>query len=267
VEPTWRVIGASVQGTSHEKVEMVCQDAHAYRILSDGVILAAVADGAGSADRSDQGAHCAVERALACIEAVLDGVSPEDDTGWEALLAEAFCQARNAIAQLAKAEGLAPRAFATTLTCAVVADKCLAVGQIGDGIAIAEDEDGNLFAASHPQHGEYANETYFLTMEEALKEVQVWIYDQPVTALVLMTDGLIRLAMNLAENKPHLPFFRPLLAFAAQVDDEQDAQEQLEAFLASERVCKRTDDDKTLVLVSRRSETEPGTAPDEDADA
>ena len=66
---------------------------------------------------------------------------------------------------------MVPRAYATTLTCAVATDGGLAVAQIGDGIVVARQEDGELFAAVQPQHGEYANETFFLTMTDALEKI------------------------------------------------------------------------------------------------
>jgi len=45
----WRVLAASVRGKSHEKVGQLCQDAHHWEKLPEGVLVAAVADGAGSA--------------------------------------------------------------------------------------------------------------------------------------------------------------------------------------------------------------------------
>ncbi len=251
MESMWRVIGASVQGTSHQKNDLPCQDAHSYRVLSGGVALVAVADGAGSADRSDEGAQCAVAGTIASIEAALAEGLPRDEAGWQVLLTEVFRQTCQAVAELAEAENISSRAFATTLTCAVVSDEWLAVGQIGDGVAVAKGEDGGLFAATQPQHGEYANETFFLTMDEPLQQIEIQVYPQPIQALAVMTDGLIRLAMNVTRNEPHHPFFQPLLAFAAQIEDEAEAQEQLMNFLASDRVCARTDDDKTLVLAVR----------------
>ncbi|MGH2523940.1 MAG: protein phosphatase 2C domain-containing protein, partial [Anaerolineales bacterium] len=139
------------------------------------------------------------------------------------------------------------------LTCVAASEAGLAVGQLGDGVAVAGLEPGELFIAAPPQRGEYANETYFLTQAEALQQVDVRYYPRPVRMVAAMTDGLTRLAVQMALNEPHLPFFQPLLAFAAGADDEAEAQSQLAAFLASERVCARTDDDKTLVLALRRS--------------
>jgi hypothetical protein len=90
-------------------------------------------------------------------------------------------------------------------------------------------------------------------MDDALQRLEVQVYP-PAQALAMISDGLIRLAMNLPENVPHSPFFQPLLAFAAAAKNEVEAQEQLAAFLASERVCARTDDDKTLVLAILREQ-------------
>lgn len=266
MEPSWHVIGASVQGTSHQTRGVPCQDAHACRVLPGGAILVAVADGAGTAERSDEGARCAVEGVIASLETALAEGPPKEDADWDALLVEGFHQARQAIAEFAEAERVSPRALATTLTCAVVSGEWLAVGQIGDGVVVARGEDGHLFAACEPQHGEYASETFFLTMEEALQQVEVRVYAQSIAALAVMTDGLVRLAMDLANSEPYLPFFQPLLAFAAQVEDKAAAQEQLEALLASERVNERTDDDKTLVLVARPQAPESRDVPDEDVD-
>jgi hypothetical protein len=175
-------------------------------------------------------------------------------------LADAFARARLAVLELAEADEALPRTFATTLTYAVVSDAVLAVGQIGDGVAVAQDEAGELFAASQPQRGEYANETFFLTAEAALDRLQVEVYPQRVPALALMTDGLIRLAFNLTTNTPHPPFFNPLLAFSARAQDLFQAETQLAAFMASDRVCARTDDDTTLILATRLAKDSHGDA-------
>ena len=56
-------------------------------------------------------------------------------------------------------------------------------------------------------------------------------------------------------QEPHTPFFTPLFRFAASVEEDDEkrdaAGEQLAAFLSSERVNARTDDDKSLVLAVR----------------
>jgi hypothetical protein len=66
----------------------------------------------------------------------------------------------------------------------------------------------------------------------------------------VLSDGLLRLALRLPSGEPYPPFFQPLFGFAAAALPEDQANEQLSAFLNSKRVCDRTDDDKTLVLAA-----------------
>lgn len=253
----WRLIGASVTGTSHAKSGLPCQDAHAYREVA-GCALLVVADGAGSAERSDAGAQCASQAALAALADALAAAGgwPADSKLWRDLFAAAYGAARARLEQLSTSAGLPDRAFATTLLCAALSDQGLAVAQLGDGIAAAFSPtadpqlSGDWFLAAEPQRGEYANETYFLSQSDALQNLEVRVYSEPVRALALMTDGLLRLVLG-GDHRPHVPFFQPLLTFGVEVDDEAHGSGLLADFLASERVCARTDDDKTVVLALR----------------
>ena len=252
----WRIIAASVPGTSHLEKAMPCQDAHAFRVLPGGELLAAVADGAGSAEHSRMGAQMAVEGALVRLAALCQPAPPEDEAGWQAAITGLFDEIHLKLADFASAAGAQPSAFATTLTCALVTGNWVVVGQIGDGTGVAEDADGALFLAARPQRGEYANEAYFLTLPDTARCTAVFAAPRPVRALALTTDGLLRLALKLPAYKPHPPFFQPLLAFAREAADETRAQAELADFLVSERVCARTDDDKTLLLAVRTDQTE-----------
>lgn len=240
-----------MRGSAHERMGQPCQDALAYWVTPGGAVLIFVADGAGTAERAEQGAQTAVREALEALDAGLAQGSPQDEAGWRALVEESFYQARQALEQLAAAESLPLKSFATTLACGVALDGWLVTGQVGDGAVIAGAEQGELFAAALPQRGEYANETYFLTLPDALERLEVQVSSQPIAALALLSDGLTRLALQLPAYKPHSPFFAPLLSFASRAQDQDRAEEQLAAFLVSERVCARTDDDKTLVLAVR----------------
>jgi serine/threonine protein phosphatase PrpC len=261
------VIGASVQGTSHVSGGVPCQDAHGVRQLPTGEWLIAVADGAGSASRSAEGSALAVEHALAALAVTIQATHPADEAAWRVVMAIGFGVARDAIVKHAEqanntgtaGEGvtlLTLRDFATTLTCAVLAPGMLCVGQLGDGFAVAMDAGGRLFTAARPQRGEYANEAYFITMEQAADLVEMQVIGADIAALAVSTDGLLRLALKLPSYEPHAPFFKPLFDFAlgAASDETAPATAQLTDFLNSPRVCARTDDDKTLVLAARDSD-------------
>jgi hypothetical protein len=167
---------------------------------------------------------------------------------FERIVREAFESAQQALSALAEREDLAVRSLATTLTCTISADGFFTVGQIGDGSVVVKTGQDELLAVTLPQRGEYANETFFLVQEDALEHLQIQVLHQPVQALAVLSDGLVRLALQLPANQPHGPFFKPLFSFAATSVDAVAAQQQLEAFLDSERVSARTDDDKSIVL-------------------
>jgi len=253
MENSWHVIGATMSGTSHQKMSLPCQDAQTTRLVDNRILLVALADGAGTAQRSQEGARQAVDRALLCLDANLALAEPEDEAGWEALIREAFCQARQGILELAAENGSPIKDYATTLICVVVSDGWLCAGQIGDGAAVAWDMQDEYFTLIQPQRGEYVNETNFLTMENAIDLLAVRIEAWQVRALSVMSDGLTRLALKFPSYEPHIPFFKPLFAFAAGIEDPDQAVRQLEAFLDSERLNARTDDDKSLVLAVRTS--------------
>jgi hypothetical protein len=255
----WIVVGAAVQGWAHEKLELPCQDALAYRALPGGILLAALADGAGSAERADLGASTAVAAALDTLAAGLELAAPEETGDWETLLRGAFAAARQALDWLAEEQAEPLREFATTLICAAAGSR-LIVAQLGDGAVVGRTSQGELFAATRPQRGEYANETLFLTGEGALEQVEVQVIETGVDALAVMSDGLTRLALKLPAGDPHSPFFEPLFSFLERESTAGDgavAETALANFLASERVNARTDDDKSLLLAVRKPPDSP----------
>lgn len=256
---SWRVVAASLAGTSHIANGLPCQDAHGWRELPGGLLIAAVADGAGSASRSDEGAALAVEAALEELAARLTADDahrgPEPDPGADpgmdpvpaAALRAAFAAAREALLARAAAEGFPARDLACTLALAVVDARALSAAQVGDGAVLARQADGSWQSLLAPQKGEYANEVLLLIAPEALERMSLAQVPAP-EALVLSTDGLIRLMLRMPGGEPHPAFLDPLVAFARQAAHVAPARLGLRSFLGSERVCSRTDDDKTLLI-------------------
>lgn len=247
----WRVVAASVRGTSHEKVGQLCQDAHHWQKLPEGVLVAAVADGAGSATLGKVGAIVAAQTAVETIslkEAMPR--SPDDEQGWQRLLFKALEAAKTAVEAEAVACGMTARDLATTLIIVVATPNFIAAVQVGDGVAVAGDEQGNLIPLTAPQRGEYINETIFLVSPNALDIAQVNLWRGTAANIAVLSDGLQMLALEMTEGKPHVPFFSPLFHFAKNVTDETEAKEQLVAFLRSPRITERTDDDLTLLLAT-----------------
>ncbi|MEC4817470.1 MAG: PP2C family serine/threonine-protein phosphatase [Scytonema sp. PMC 1069.18] len=249
--PHWRVVAASVCGTSHLKNQQLCQDAHHWQLLSDSVLITAVADGAGSASMGKVGAMVAVETAIENIsmkEVTRRTVKADDAV--RSLLLDAIVGARKAVEEEAVACEKQPVDLASTLIITIATPEMVAVAQIGDGVAVAKDTQGNLVALTIPERGEYVNETVFLTSPTALDAAQLRVWRQPIVNVGVLTDGLQMLAMNMAVGTPHQPFFSPLFEFAANAEDKTVAKEQLVRFLRSDKITQRTDDDLTLVIAA-----------------
>jgi hypothetical protein len=257
----WRVAHTSVIGTSHEKTGLPCQDAGCCRVVSDPegryVLLAAACDGAGSASRSLDGATLTTGRFLREFTEVtshsgLCGITKEFVEDW-------LSRVRSEIRDLADTHDLSPREFACTILGVVVGPDRAAFFQIGDGAIVvsnrAEPDDyGWIF---WPQHGEFANQTNFITQDNALEVLEFEIEERCVDEIAVFTDGIERLVLDLQEKTAHAPFFRPLFGWLAKTDPvgagkEIPPSEVLSRYLGSRQINDRTDDDKTLILASRR---------------
>lgn len=247
----WRVVAASVGGTSHLKTNQLCQDAHHWQLLPDNILVAAVADGAGSATDGKIGAMVATEAAVENIcSKQISRRSLLNDEEVRIILNEAILCAKQSVEDEAKSCDKQPQDLATTLIITIATPELVAVVQIGDGMAVAKDRIGNLLALTIPDHGEYINATTFLTSPNALNTAQMRLWREAIVNVGVLTDGLQMLALNMAVGAPHKPFFFPLFDFAANAEDKGEAKEQLVKFLRSERITQRTDDDLTLIIAA-----------------
>ena len=247
---TWRVVAASATGSSHVTTGEPCQD-ECWAFVEDtpgapSTLTVFVADGAGSALRGGDGAKIAIEAAAAFINTKFS--QPEfalsDDFAVQCVDA-----VRDRLFKQADRDGLSARDFACTFLGVVSSDQGTLVLQIGDG-GVVLDVGTGLQVAVEPMSGEYANMTHFVTDEDAIDVVVTKTYDQKATRVAAFTDGVQRLALNMASNTPHEPFFAPFFkTLATSTPEQRDALEtSLRAFLGSAAVNERTDDDKTLVL-------------------
>jgi hypothetical protein len=258
----WVIIGASVPGNRHQRLNVHCQDAHTHAILPGGVAVAAAADGLGSAALAEIASSLAVETAVdAVAESLADkladggGGYPQSAGGWLSILHGAFGQARARLEEVAAIQSCPLADLGTTLILVVAASGWLAVAHIGDGAVVALDTWGNLETVARPQNGQYINETFPLTLPDALEIAQYQVWQVEIQAVALLSDGLQRLALRLPSYDPHPPFFSPLFQQLSNLSSQEIADragQSLADFLASDRVTEHSDDDRTLVLIGRR---------------
>ena len=214
-------------------------------------LIAVACDGAGSASMGGEGAAIAARIFSNCAKAEIGrkGVHPDPDAIWEWIDI-----ARDRISAVAEQRDLTPRDFATTVVMAISDGSSTLALHIGDGAAIGRDaKSGEWRAICWPEHGEYASTTFFLT-DDGAPRARIVRHESPVDRLAVFTDGIERLALDFTTNLPHAPFFvgvsEPVAKSSAKGWDVT-LSAKLGAYLASDAINERTDDDKTLILAAR----------------
>ena len=247
----WLVVRASVQGTSHAKTGQPCQDSSSVgEEAPEGLFVAAIADGAGSADLSADGSRIAACAATQRLVRLLKlHTRPLYEGVLEEILQEAVHFARKTLEAEAVLQDTALREFATTLIVAICGPRITGAAQIGDGAMVTARDGEGLTLFSAPQRGEYANTTNFITSDNWQASLDITTRYGGVSRVAMFTDGIQSIALNTsAGNTPHAPFFAPLFRWTEKQEDENAAGRSLAAFLSSPRVRARADDDLTLLL-------------------
>ncbi len=238
------MLAATATGPSHRQRGEPNQDACGLASSLDRTLILVASDGAGSARCGGAGAEAAVNAALRFASALKP---PEREEGMLAALLGSLWAARSALEALASEQDAPLRDYACTLLLSFASNDWLGALQLGDGAVVGRTRDGALKRLTVPCHGPYAGETTFLTSADYLKTLSVCcLPSAEVDALALLTDGLEPVALQ--GDTPFAPFFEPLFAFAQR---DPDAARRLEAFLTSERLARRSHDDKTLLLAVR----------------
>ena len=256
----WRYAKASVPGTSHLRVGVPCQDhgevAPVPALGAAHALIAVASDGAGSAACADEGARASCAAFLEFSRLALGWVCRAeyltDGFGQEAL---ADLQVN--IVALAKGLNEPASAFACTLLGAIVTQDSAIFVQLGDGaIVFRVAQDGPWRLAVQMQRGEFVNETVFVTRYDAARYVQLVRVNEPIYEFALMTDGVELLAIKQPGAQPHAAFFEHVIAGLRKSSEPGEACTHgrwIQAFLESDAVNQRTDDDKTLILATRVS--------------
>ena len=250
----WKTLAKSVQGISHRRANIPCQDSCIASICHVGgeeILILAVSDGAGSAERSDVGSRIACESTLRIVLEDLkqrDGMSTvsfEQATRWYNLVL-------SDLEKQAVMCGVPLRQLACTLLVAVIGEAGGAFCQLGDGAIVVKlaNEFQHVF---WPQSGEYANTTNFITAGRFHNELMFEWRAGCIAEIAVFTDGLQSVALDYARRQAHEPFFLPLFQAIKNQANPENLEAPMQSFLESPNLAERTDDDLTLILATRNS--------------
>ena len=248
----WRVTRASAIGPAHQLAGVSKQDMGCVsRFRHDGqtYIAIAVADGASSAPKSEDGAKLAVDQA---VKSLKKSAGRQPPVSGEDAIARAIAHARDDIRITAKTTGNPLEAYHTTLLATLIGPTILAAGQTGDGGIVIQSKD-RPDAPSYavlPQHGENKGETRFITGAEHDWAPQVNTYQaDDIIGIAMFTDGLDPACIQSGQPLPG--FFVNLFDWHRRTNQESQRNRELTELVAGPQLRSVSRDDVTLVVVTR----------------
>lgn len=229
--------GFSLVGKSHISSKKCCQDAHKIMRMENGWIIAAVADGVGSAANSQVGSQIAVDTVVQfCNECM-----PYDYNiiSIKSMMMTAYSYAFKCIARIAEKENHPIASYDTTLSMVIYDGKRIIYGHSGDGAIIGLTTFGDYVEITKPQKG--VDGISVIPIRGGCAHWVINTYEEDLAAVMLMTDGmletlcpyLLRVEDN-KKNKVYVPlatYFCDPLGFSEGQESEKTTRKLIEDFL------------------------------------
>ena len=242
----WMVVSAAVQGLSHEGKGVPCQDA-VHHVQRDGVTVVALADGAGSARYAEPGAESVVHSICDLLGRSFDTFSAMESSTVAVALVRHL---HERLYPVAREFSTNIRELASTLAFVAVKRGRYLAGNLGDGVLGCE-RNGQLEVLCHPQRGEFINQTYFVTGQNAAEQLEIKKGgSEGITAFFLMSDGTAEAFYHRRSGV----LGRGLSQVSSWVEDYPAKQlaRQLQVNLR-DQVREQTDDDCSLAVLRHLS--------------
>lgn len=234
----WKIAGASVQGPSHKAKNQPCQDHFSYKI-NKNKLVACVSDGAGSSNKSKIGAKVICETICSLLinsnkQNIVNSVHNAIEVAREKLILHRTNKEKSKNNLID---------YSATVVGCFFDGKDGFIFQIGDGaiITILKTEEKRI---SKPQNGDFANETFFYTMNEWKKLLKIQKISN-LDSVILMSDGVTPFALT-PDNKNIIEgFVNPITDFLTN-NNKVKSCKSLANTLNSAEARKANKDDKTL---------------------
>lgn len=243
----WKTIKCAIQGRSHKKNDTPCQD-YVEGISSECVTCIALADGAGSASHSEEGAKVAVKTIVNYLNKNIKYlIDIEKVVVLRLIKYKIITELKKAIKEIGcDFEDIS----STLLFIAIYNDKFL-YGHIGDGVigCLRYDEE-RLHIVSEAERGEFANTTYFTTSDNWCKHFRINKGScNNIKAFFLMSDGSADCLYN---NKTKQ--FAPAINKFSKWLDNNDTETVNQALIENmtNKFVQNTNDDCSFIMIQRQ---------------
>lgn len=181
----WKSAGAYVQGRSHLKNNIPCQDS-IYSISNWNLSVISLADGAGSCKHSKDGAEISSRIVCKIFNKYFNKLYNAPIEKIKNVVIENILRF---ISFKAKELNASVEDFSSTLLFIAIKGQKYITGHIGDGV-IGQLTDSNIEVFSFPDNNEYANCTYFTTSNNVLEHFRITKGKlNNIKGFVLMSDG------------------------------------------------------------------------------
>ena len=212
--------GFSLKGKSHVTMGTCCQDNHKIKRLENGWVIAAIADGVGSAKNSQIGSRIAVDTVVSVCEEFM----PWDYNiiSIKSMMRTAYNYAFKQILRESKKSGEPIESYDTTLTMAIYDGRRIIYGHSGDGAIIGLNVFGDYIPITKPQKG--VDGVTVIPLRAGYTQWKIDTYEEELASVLLMTDGMFDIFcpyllrdFSTGINKVYVPitsFFGDPISFA-----------------------------------------------------
>ncbi len=232
------ITACSSIGAHHVSVGLPCQDS-SIAVMAPDYSLLVVADGMGSAPRSDEGACIAVTAARDyCKKARFFNIKR----------LVTYCRAN--VLRYARENGTSAEELHTTFLAVVIRGDSMYCAQVGDGaiVLMANDSAQRVFQQAFAEDKQPLNVTYSLLQQDFDQWLLTDELDlQEVQAVFAITDGLTPMAINYRDESAFPGFFNFFIEHILVADAPDDIiSSRVAQFLASDALAAKSNDDKSL---------------------
>lgn len=241
----WKSISCEVQGLGHIRNGVPCQD-KALCLENNGVNVIVLADGAGSARLSHFGAECVVETVSSFLSNNFKELFDHNDSA--EVKTKILEDVKVKLYEKSNALGCTISDLASTLLFVAVSDNRYILGHIGDGV-IGYLDGITLKVASFPNNGEFANETIFITSNNAIDFFGLFKGNvRGIIGFVIMSDG----TGNSLYHKKTGSLSRAIVRLIGRTFtcEKQQMESQLTATFENV-IRQKTQDDCSIAIMSR----------------
>lgn len=210
----WNVIQCSVQGRSHIKTGIPCQD-KTYALNKDDFCAIALADGAGSVSLSHYGAELVTKRICEMLANDFEMYYEEDDG--IAIKRKIINDLTEELQKMADQYKCDIKELASTLLAVAVKSNKYIIIHIGDGV-IGYLKDDQIKIASYPENGEFVNTTVFVTSKAVLQSMKIMKGGlKGIYGFALMSDGTESSFLD-KNNKSLAPVLRRIMNLSQKME-------------------------------------------------